>query len=87
MSKDDLLHLKNYLFSLPPIQRENQPHELQFLFNLPLNAWLWNVFFHDPEPTSINPNRSISWNCGHYLTEAVVHCAECQTPWNQLGVL
>ena len=77
MSEEDLLHLKDYLFSLPPIQRNNQPHELQFPFNLRLNAWFWNILFHDPEPITPDPSRSASWNRGRYLTEAVAHCAEC----------
>ena len=87
MSEEDLLHLKDYLFSLPPIQRNNQPHELQFPCNLRLNAWFWNILFHDPEPITPDPSRSASWNRGRYLTEAVAHCAECHTPRNQLGVL
>ena len=87
MSEEDLLHLKDYLFSLPPIQRNNQPHELQFPFNLRLNAWFWNVLFHDAKPITPDPSRSASWNRGRYLTEAVAHCAECHTPRNQLGVL
>ena len=58
MSAEDLLHLKDYLFSLPPIQQNNQPHELKFPFNLRLNAWFWNILFHDPEPIKSDPSRS-----------------------------
>ena len=38
MSEEDLLHLKDYLFSLPPSSKTISP-ELQFPFNLTLNAY------------------------------------------------
>jgi mono/diheme cytochrome c family protein len=87
MTEEDLLHLKDYLFSLPPDRQVNRPHNLPFPFSLRAGAWFWKLLYHHPEPLLDDPKQSSSWNRGRYLTEAVAHCGECHTPRNLLGAL
>ncbi|MGE3539983.1 MAG: cytochrome c [Candidatus Tectimicrobiota bacterium] len=87
MSVDDVRDLKAYLFSLPPVERDNTPHDLSFPFNWrwPLLFWKW-LFFR-PGPWQPQPAQSPEWNRGAYLSTALSHCAECHTPRNRFGAL
>lgn len=83
----DLLDLKAYIFSLPPVGAANKPHELDFPFGWRslLAVWRWLNF--DPQPVVADPTRSAAWNRGAYLAEALGHCQECHTPRGLLGGL
>lgn len=89
-----------YLKSLPPVRRENVPHDIGTPFN---QRWLmnfWQEFYFGTyssdavqkiqrgvgefQPDSVH---SDSWNRGAYLVEAASHCTECHTPRNWLGGL
>lgn len=87
MTDDDLLALKAYLFSLPPIRRENRPPDAwpPFSWRLSASAWQWLNFVSArfvPDPA-----QSPAWNRGAYLVHAVAHCGECHTPRNLAGAL
>jgi mono/diheme cytochrome c family protein len=87
MTEKDLLDLKTYLFSLPPMERENNPQELLFPFSWRpgLKVWKWLYF----QPGSFQPDSSKSseWNRGAYLVTALAHCGECHTPRSLTGSL
>jgi len=87
MSAGDLLDLKAYLFSLPPIERPNRAPELRFPFGwrFGIRFWKWRYF----QPGTFQPDASQSpeWNRGAYLATALGHCAECHTPRTWLGGL
>lgn len=87
MTPEDLRHLKAYLFSVPPVRQENQPHDLWVSFGERLGFFLWQKLFFTPSSFQKDPQQSEQWNRGAYLSDALAHCGECHTPRNLLGVL
>lgn len=87
ITKDDLLALKAYLFSLPAVRQENQSHDLFIPFGERLGFSLWQMLFFNPQPFQNDPSQSDLWNRGAYLSEAVAHCGECHTPRGLTGTL
>ncbi|RMF87744.1 MAG: cytochrome C [Nitrospinota bacterium] len=85
MTRQDLLDLKAYLFSVPPIRQENRAPELipPLGWRPALRGWKWLYF--RPGPFQPDPRRSAEWNRGAYLVTALGHCGECHTPRNFLG--
>ncbi|MFJ2988153.1 c-type cytochrome [Collimonas sp. NPDC087041] len=82
LSRDDVLAIKAYLFSLPPIQQKTPENKLPF----PLNQrWVlagWNLFNFKPGELKPDTAKSPEWNRGMYLVEGLAHCQECHTPRN-----
>lgn len=87
MTRQDLLDLKAYLFSIPPIQQANPTTKLKFPFGwrTALIGWKWMNF----KAGSFKPveGQSAVWNRGAYLVQAQAHCGECHTPRNLTGGL
>jgi mono/diheme cytochrome c family protein len=78
----DVLAIKSYLFSLPPVRHANLPNTFSFPFN---QRWLmvfWSAFFNPDQRFRPINEQSPEWNRGAYLAEAAAHCAECHTPRN-----
>ncbi len=85
MSQQDLLDLKAYLFSVPPVAKANTPHDLSppFSWRFTLGGWKWLYFRRGAfQP---DPSQSLEWNRGAYLATALGHCGECHTPRNVMG--
>ncbi|GJL80667.1 MAG: diacylglycerol kinase [marine bacterium B5-7] len=87
LSDTDLESIKRYLDSIPPIRRENRPHELDWYvsFRWLLGPWKWLNFtagVYVPDP-----NNDEQWNRGAYLVRHLGHCDECHTPRNFMGAL
>ncbi|MCU1719175.1 cytochrome c [Pseudomonas sp. 5P_3.1_Bac2] len=82
MSRDDVLAIKAYLFSLAPVKQPNKPLELPFPFNQRWGMALWKIGFFDNRRFAANPDKSPQWNRGAYLATALGHCGECHTPRN-----
>lgn len=85
MTKQDLLDLKAYLFSLPAVSKKNPPLELRFPFGWRGGVAVWKWRFFRPGPYQPQPDQSAEWNRGAYLVTAVAHCGECHTPRNFMG--
>jgi len=84
MSDADVADLVAYLRSLPPVVRENQPHEGE----LPLARWaywFWRLLF---APSVSRPETAPTEGLqrGRYLADHVAICTDCHTPRNALGV-
>ena len=60
MKKDDLLHLKDYLFSLPAVKVPNREHDVTFPFNWRGALDVWKKLFFNPGPFKADPDRSES---------------------------
>ncbi len=86
MTRDDIADLWAYLQSLPADGRPNQAHDLAFPFNLRVANLGWQFLFFKPVAWRADPDQPETWNRGQYLTEHLLHCGECHTPRNQLGV-
>jgi mono/diheme cytochrome c family protein len=83
----DVLAIKSYLFSLPPVRQPNKLNTFFFPFN---QRWLmafWSAFFDRDERFRPVQEESPEWNRGAYLVEAAAHCGECHTPRNLLQAM
>jgi len=87
MTDADLLALKAYLFSLPPVRRANRPPEAWPPFGWRISAAAWQRMHFTPHRFEPDPVRSEEWNRGAYLATAVAHCGECHTPRTATGAL
>lgn len=82
MSDRDLLAIKAYLFSLPPVDQPRRANAIGFPFNQRWGLHLWDlVFFRDQRYQPVD-SQGAQWNRGAYLTDALGHCGECHTPRN-----
>ncbi|HWX47480.1 MAG TPA: cytochrome c [Roseomonas sp.] len=84
MRPEDVRDLMAYLRSLPPVQGRTPPHRLPFPLTIRRGIGLWKLLFLDRTPIRDDPTREARWNRGHYLVEAMAHCAECHSTRNLL---
>lgn len=82
LSDADVLAIKAYLFSLPPVSAAPPQNTLAFPFNQRALMGLWALMFNSNQRFEPHPERSAEWNRGAYLAEALEHCGECHTPRN-----
>jgi len=82
MTVDDVRDLMAYLRTLPPVSGRTPPHEVPFPFTIRRAIGLWKLVFLDRTPIRSDPGHDPAWNRGHYLVEAVSHCAECHSTRN-----
>jgi mono/diheme cytochrome c family protein len=82
LSRDDVLAIKAYLWTLAPIAQPNRANELGFPFDQRWAMAFWNAAFFKSARFAADPAKSAQWNSGAYLATALGHCAECHTPRN-----
>ncbi len=82
LSRDDVLAIKAYLFSLPKMDERNRRNDLAFPFSQRWAMGFWNAVFFKNQRFAGDPSKSPEWNSGAYLATALGHCAECHTPRN-----
>ncbi|MEI9985671.1 MAG: cytochrome c [Aliidongia sp.] len=87
MTDRDILDIRAYLATQPPVAQANRPHEVSFPYDVRLSMLLWRALYFQPGPLAPDPTRSAEWNRGAYLAIAVGHCGECHTPRTALGGL
>jgi len=87
MSRQDLLDLKAYLFTLEPVRRENKEHDLWPIMSSRFAAGIWKATNFDAGRFEPDPSQSDEWNRGAYLVRHLGHCGECHTPRGSLGGL
>lgn len=85
MRNEDLNAIYEFLKTVPPVERHNQKSSRT------LNFWrnslqLWRRLSFQREVIEPDPLRSAAWNRGRYLADAVMHCGECHTTRNLIGV-
>jgi mono/diheme cytochrome c family protein len=84
MTDADVADLIAYLRSLPPVARENRPHEVRLPFAR-WAYWLWRVLLAPSvERPATTPLAGVAR--GRYLADHVSICTDCHTPRNTLGV-
>ena len=86
-SRDDLLAMKAYLFTLEPVTNQNREHDLAWYMSTRLAAGAWKELNFDPARFERDPEQSDEWNRGAYLSRHLGHCGECHTPRSATGVL
>ena len=87
VTKDDLLAMKAYLFSLEPVEQENREHEVPFFVSSRTGAGAWKARYFEPGRFEPDPGQSDEWNRGAYLVRHLGHCGECHTPRTRLGAI
>jgi len=87
VTRADLLAIKAYLFSLPPVHHPNRPHDLPWYLSFRWLVWGWKWLNFEPGVFKPDPARSAVWNRGAYLVRHLGHCGECHTPRNWMGGL
>ena len=87
ISRDDLLAMKAYLFSLDPVDKVNRDHDLPFMMSSRRAAGAWKGRYFTPGRFEPDPDQSDEWNRGAYLVRHLGHCGECHTPRSRLGAI
>lgn len=87
VSRDDLLAMKAYLFSLEPVHSENRAHDLAWYMSNRLAAGAWKELNFTAARFVPDAAKDDQWNRGAYLVRHLGHCGECHTPRSKLGVL
>jgi mono/diheme cytochrome c family protein len=85
LSRDDVLAIKAFLDTLPPVKQAARAPELPWPMSWRGSLAVWNgMFFHEGQFRP-DPQRSVDWNRGAYLVEGLGHCGACHSPKNFLG--
>ena len=82
MKVEDVLDVKAYLASLPPVKSTAPPHQVMGLIIMRRALGLWKWIGLDETKWVADPAQSVVWNRGAYLVNAPGHCNECHTPRN-----
>ena len=77
VTREDVLAIKAYLFSLPPQRAPRGPMKLAFPFNVREGLLAWRTLFFRPGGLASDPAASDAVNRGAYLVEGLGHCGEC----------
>jgi len=87
MSRADLLAMKAYLFSIPPIHSVKKKNQVIWPFSVRFLQWGWKLLFFYPGAGEFvaDPKQSAMINRGAYLVQGPGHCAMCHTPVNLFG--
>jgi mono/diheme cytochrome c family protein len=87
LSRQDVMAIKAYLFSLPPVNVAPTPNTMGFPFNQRASLLGWDILFFRPGPMHVEASWDDHMKNGAYLTEALGHCGECHTPRNLISGL
>lgn len=87
VSREDLLAIKAYLFSLEPVEKESRAHDLAWYMSTRLAAGAWKALNFGPARFEPDASRDEQWNRGAYLVRHLGHCGECHTPRSATGVM
>ncbi len=79
MSDGDVADLYAFLMEVPPVARENRPHDLPWYMSVRTAVAAWNAFNFREGRFQQDPERDEEWNRGAYLSRAVAHCSECHS--------
>ncbi len=82
MTLEDILDLKAYLDTLPPVANQPPATDLPFPFNIRRGVGLWKLLYIDGKTFEPDPDASEEVNHGAYLVRGPGHCGECHTPRN-----
>ncbi len=87
IKEDDLKAIKDYLFTLKPVEQPSASHDISFPFSWRFLQYAWKLLFFREGGQKLDPSWSNEVKRGAYLANSLVHCGECHTPRNKLGGL
>jgi mono/diheme cytochrome c family protein len=79
MRVENVLDLKAFMDTLPPVASETGEHDLAFPYNLRRGLGLWKRLYLEGGPVVALPDASEAVRLGQYLVEGPGHCGECHT--------
>lgn len=82
MRPDDVLAIKAYLMSLPPVHTPTPALGVKFPFNQRWTLWFWKLINVKGDVLEDDAGHDAQWNRGRYMVEALAHCQACHTPRN-----
>ena len=82
LNEEDTQALFAYFMSMPAVNQENLDNEIAFPFNLRFGLAFWKALFAKDIDFEKDSSKSVNWNRGNYLVNALGHCGECHTPRN-----
>jgi len=85
VTRDDVLAIKAYLFSLAPVHAPRKPSHIRFPFNIRAGLGVWDTLFLNVGTFKPDPKASPEVNRGAYLVQGLGHCGECHNSSRLLG--
>ncbi|WP_024519121.1 cytochrome c [Bradyrhizobium sp. Tv2a-2] len=85
MSRDDVLAIRAYLNTVPPVGNAVIANTLPFPFNIRTAMRVWDALYFKEGDYRPDPKQSVEWNRGAYLVDGPGHCGACHTPKTFLG--
>lgn len=80
MTFEDIIDLKAFLDTLPPVENAVPPTELAFPFNLRRGLGLWQLLYVSGKTFVPDPDATEAVNRGAYLITGPGHCTQCHSP-------
>lgn len=77
---EDLIDLKAFMDTLPPVDNRVAPTSLPFPFSIRRGIGLWQRLYANDPGFTPDPDLSEIENRGAYLVTGPGHCGECHTP-------
>jgi mono/diheme cytochrome c family protein len=85
VTREDVLAIKAYLFSVAPVHAEQKVNQLNFPFSIRASLLGWRELFFTAGEFTPDGSKSAEINRGKYLVTGLGHCGECHTAHNSLG--
>jgi mono/diheme cytochrome c family protein len=85
LSRDDVLAIKAYLDTLPPVRQPSTPNGLPWPLSVRGVMSVWNGMYLDQGSYHADPKQSAQWNRGAYLVTGLGHCSACHGDKNFAG--
>lgn len=82
LSTDDVLAIRAYLATLPPVHAAAPANTLSFPFDQRYLMRAWNLLYLPNHRWTPDAAKDAERNRGEYLVEALGHCGDCHTPRN-----
>jgi mono/diheme cytochrome c family protein len=85
MSRADVLAIRAYLDTVPPVHHEVVSNQLPFPYKMRSLMAAWDALYFKAGEYREDASKSPAWNRGAYLVEGPGHCGACHTPKSWLG--
>jgi mono/diheme cytochrome c family protein len=85
MSREDVIAIRAYLNTLPPVRNSVVVNTLPFPFNIRAAMRVWDWLYFTEGEFKPDPQQSAEWNRGAFLVQGPSHCGACHTPKTFLG--
>ena len=85
MPVEDVMDLKAYLDTLPPVNERVSGHTLSFPWSVRRGIGIWKRRYLDAGPVIALESPDTELSLGRTLVEGVGHCGECHTSRDRFG--